>query len=91
MAKKITRTITVYTYTTAKVNFASGKVEDVVNHQYPYKLNQRQRNAIAKEAGNPIVAETTGTALYAMSIEDFVKYAKPVTGEEAAELAAQDD
>lgn len=82
MAKMITRTITVHTYTTGALNFNTMKLEKVQNHSFPYKLNERQKRSLAKEAGNPIVAETSGEALYAMTIDDFIKYAKPVESED---------
>lgn len=78
-AKMITRTITVYTYTTGKIDFDTMKVVDVKNHSFPYKLGSRARKELEKSAGNPIMAETTGEALYAMGIETFLQYAKPIS------------
>lgn len=78
MAKNITRTITVHTYTTAKVNTAECKIENVQHFSFPYKLNEKQKRSLVAQTGNPIVSEDVGEALYAMSIEDFVKYAKPI-------------
>lgn len=83
MAKMITRTITVYTYTTGKLDFTTMKVKDVKNYQYPYKLGSRAKKDLEKQAGNPIIAETTGETLYGMSLDDFLKYATPVSKEEA--------
>lgn len=83
MAKMITRTIKVYTYTTGTINFSTMKVEDVKNFSYPYKLGSRARKDLEKSAGNPIMAETTGEALYGMSLDDFLRYARPISKEEA--------
>lgn len=78
MAKMITRTITIYTYTTGTVNFQTMKVENTQNHSFPYKLGQRALRDLAKNAGNPVIATTEGQALYGMTLEDFIKYAKPI-------------
>lgn len=85
MAKMITRTISVHMYTTGRVDLASAKVTDIKEHFYPYKLNERQKRALAKEDGNPILQETTGDIRYAMSIDDFIQHAKPVNPNEEVE------
>lgn len=79
--KMITRTITCYTYTTGTLNFQTMKVENVENHVFPYKLGARQKRELLEKAGNPIIAETSGEALYGMTLDDFVKYAKPISSD----------
>lgn len=81
--KMITRTITVYTYTTGSIDFSTMKVQNVQNHSFPYKLGQRAKRDLERKAGYPVMAETTGTALYGMSIDDFVKYAHPIADSDA--------
>lgn len=83
MAKMITRTIKVYTYTTGTINFSTMQVENVKNYSFPYKLGSRARKDLERTADNPIMAETTGEALYGMSLDDFLKYARPISKEEA--------
>lgn len=82
MAKMITRTITVHTYTTGNVDLSTLKVTNIKEHSFPYKLTDRQKRALSKEDGNPILSEKAGECLYAMSIDDFIKYGKPVVAEE---------
>lgn len=74
MAKMITRTITVYTYTTGKVDLSSMKITDVKTLNSPYKLGSRDKKALVKDHGNPIISESSRDVLYGMSIEDFVRY-----------------
>lgn len=88
--KMVTRTIKVYTYTTGKLDFTTMKINDVKNHSYPYKLGKRAKDALSEKAGAPIVAETSGEALYGMSIDTFLEHAKVMTKEEAA-LAERED
>ena len=82
--KAITRTITTYTYTTGNFDPAAMKVTNMQQHTVPYKLGQRERRKVEKIVGSPIIAETTAEQLYSMSLDDFIKYATPVTAEEAA-------
>lgn len=89
--KMITRTIKVYTYTTGKLDFTTMKVKDVKNHSYPYKLGARAKSKMAMEDGNPIIAESSGEALYGMPIDVFMQYAKPITQEEAELAETADD
>ena len=83
--KMITRTITTYTYTTGKLNLTTMTIEAVNQHTFPYRLGQRARRELEKRVGNNIVGETSGEALYGMTLEDFLKYAKPMTAEPAEE------
>lgn len=85
MAKMITRTITVHTYTTGTVDLATASVTNVRSHNFPYKLNERQKRVLAKEDGNPILNEATSDCLYAMTIDEFMAHAKQVLPGEGGE------
>ena len=87
--KMITRTITTYTYTTGKLNMATMTIESVNQHTFPSRLGQRAKRELEKRVGNNIVGETSGEALYGMTLEDFLKYAKPMTADPAEEAPEQ--
>lgn len=88
--KKITRTITVYEYTTGKFNAASMTVENMQKHSFPYKLGTRDRSALEKKVNGQILGQPVQTEkVYGMSIEDFIRYAKPMDAEEITDDAAE--
>lgn len=83
MAKMITRTIKVHTYTFGKYNFKTGKVEGIEQMNFPYKLQKREEEKIVKNLNKTLLDVSTGEALYGMTLDEFVKYAKPINpGEE---------
>lgn len=86
MAKMITRTVTIYQYTFGKFNPATMTVENMVKVERPYKMGDREKRKYAT-GGNLLLAETEETALYGMSIEDFVKYAKQMDGTDGTDAA----
>lgn len=88
--KTITRTITIYTYVTGRFNMATMQAENVERHESPYKLGARDKRALEKKTGNNIIAETTREQLYSMTLEDFVKYAKPVDAAEVPDTETED-
>lgn len=83
MAKMITRTIKVYTYTFGKYDFKSGKCNDIEQRSFPYKLQKREEDKLTRSTGKALLDVSTGEALYGMSLEDFMRYAKPVSKAEA--------
>lgn len=84
MAKMITRTIKIYTYTTGNFDMQTMRAYNIQNHSFPFKLGQRARRELEKANGN-ILSESVGEALYGMTIDEFMQHAKPVTKEEADE------
>ena len=86
--KKITRTITVYEYTTGKFNPATMTVENMQKTAFPYKLGQRERTKLEKANGGQILGEPMETEkVYGMTLEDFIKYATPMDADDADEKA----
>ena len=79
MAKMITRTVTTYTYTFGTFNPATMSVEGVEQITRPFKMGDREKKKHAI-GGKIFLGETESSALYGMSLEDFVKYAKPMDG-----------
>ena len=67
--KKITRTITVYSGVEVKADFKARKFEEI-----PF--------CVYDESEIPVNAQDVQTSdtLYEISVEDFLKLAKPVTG-----------
>lgn len=79
MAKMLTRTITTYTYTYGVFDPSTMSVKDMETVTVPYKMGDREKRKRAVN-GKLLLAESESTALYGMTIEDFVKYAKPIDG-----------
>lgn len=77
MAKIISRTITIYTYTFGRFNTATGTVEGLEQVVRPFKLGSREISSHTN-AGKFLLSVDESSQLYGMTIEDFVKYAKPV-------------
>lgn len=90
MAKMITRTVTIYVYTFGKFNPETMTVEGMVKIERPYKMGDREKRKYAT-GGKLLLAETESTALYGMSIDDFVKYAKPMDGTENGDAEKEGD
>lgn len=84
--KAITRTITVYKYTTGVLDITTMQISNMQTNSYPYKLSTRERRKHEAICGAPIIAESSEEKLYSMPLETFLKYATPVEdGEEVKE------
>ena len=81
MAKNITRTISVYEYTVGKFNPDTLSVEGMEKLSFPYKLGDRSVRRLATD-GRTVLAVKETTAVYSMSIEDFVRLGKRLDGGE---------
>lgn len=77
MAKKITRTITVYTYTFGTFNPDTFQMENLRSITTPIKLGTRE---LAKKAqkGEVALPPISSEVEYEMDIETFILYATPV-------------
>lgn len=85
MPKMITRTVTTYKYYVGKFNPRTNTMENIDVFSANVKLGQRAQAAKAKEYGGVVYYVEEAEELRGMSIEDFVRYSKPVTKDEAEE------
>ena len=92
MAKKITRTITVYTYSFGKFNPVKMNIDGLRQVTVAYKLNNRELRRYEKEYGAKALGEpATEDIMYEMSMEDFVKYGSKVDGKSDDDNSADGD
>lgn len=88
--KAITREVTTYEYTFAKVDVKDGIAYDIHTITTTSPLSQRRLNEICKESNGAIcIGREQNTQKYAMPLDLFVetckKYAAENTGEELSE------
>ena len=96
--KFITREIKMYCYTFAKVNVATGTVEESFTIRQPDKLTREQKKAIAEEHDWAVLVQTTRESeKYSMPVSEYItackEYAERVArGEaEAPSIDEEDD
>lgn len=81
--KMITRTVTSYTYTFGTFNPKTLKIEGMEQVVRPYKMGAREEARVRKSIGKNLIDVSSGEALYGMTLDDFMKYAKPITKDDA--------